>query len=113
MAKNSSLVMQNNIKNNSEELKDFLNDLNNWEKDIKIVDTQLAGQAKEEKTDVSSIICLYCVFIVKSVIQNLYPLSLQTDMFQLYLLHFTQISLKLGVISDAKSTIFCPLNNVS
>lgn len=44
--------MQNNIKNNSEELKDFLNDLNNWEKDIKIVDTQLAGQAKEEKTDV-------------------------------------------------------------
>lgn len=52
MAKNSSLVLQNNIKNNSEELKDFLNDLNNWEKDIKIVDTQLAGQAKEGKTDV-------------------------------------------------------------
>lgn len=70
MAKNSSLVLQNNIKNNSEELKDFLNDLNNWEKDIKIVDTQLAGQAKEGKTDVSSTIYTFCIVITVVIIQN-------------------------------------------
>ncbi|XP_042869019.1 RNA polymerase II-associated protein 3-like [Penaeus japonicus] len=52
MEKNSSVVLQNNIRNNSEELKDFLNDLNNWEKDIKIVDTQLTGQTKGGNSDV-------------------------------------------------------------
>lgn len=52
MDNNASLVLQNNIKNNSAELQDFLKDLNNWEKDIKAVDEQLAQQPRENDSDV-------------------------------------------------------------
>lgn len=44
---NSSLLLQKNIKDSSEDLQEFLKDLNNWEKDIKLQDEKLSKQSKE------------------------------------------------------------------
>ncbi|XP_053628962.1 RNA polymerase II-associated protein 3 isoform X2 [Cherax quadricarinatus] len=45
---NSSLMMQRNIKENSEALKDFLEGLNDWEREMKVVDEKLCNQARED-----------------------------------------------------------------
>ncbi|KAK3862703.1 hypothetical protein Pcinc_031460 [Petrolisthes cinctipes] len=53
MAKNShyeSIILQNNIKNKSAEVQDFIRDLKNWEKDIKKEDEKLSSQNKDDTT---------------------------------------------------------------
>ncbi|MPC18380.1 RNA polymerase II-associated protein 3 [Portunus trituberculatus] len=44
----SSLILQKNLKDNTEELHDFLADLKNWEKEMKEVDQRLASQSSSK-----------------------------------------------------------------
>lgn len=47
MSKNfphESFILQNNIKNNTAEVQDFIRDLKNWEKDIRKEDEKLSSQ---------------------------------------------------------------------
>ena len=48
-SKQSSLLLQKSIKDNTEELHDFLADLKGWEKEIKEVDHKLSNN-KDKKT---------------------------------------------------------------
>ena len=43
-----SSLLQKNIKDNTEELHDFLADLKNWEKEMKEVDKRLASQSSNK-----------------------------------------------------------------
>ncbi|XP_042215215.1 RNA polymerase II-associated protein 3-like [Homarus americanus] len=51
MEKTSSLVLQKNIKDNCDDLQDFLKDLNKWEKEIRAEDEKLCDSSKEGNTN--------------------------------------------------------------
>lgn len=69
-ASSKAIELQLQVKQNAEELQDFMRELESWEKDIKEVDSELRRQSgvpeevRTHKTSVSSAIHTVIVFII-------------------------------------------------